>query len=119
MFVSPTPDARALDTEALTTDWEGMFCLCIALPPPTYSTSGPLPPWEKLLKQPKSDIYHQNPKILNLHAWKFSKHQEDRGFSQEASRRIMAPQAPYTFKLYQGKWKTFKSWCESQDLDPF
>jgi ribonuclease HI len=28
-----------------------------------------LPHWEKLLKQPGSNIYHQNPQILDLHAW--------------------------------------------------
>ena len=31
----------------------------------------------------------------------------------------MVTQAPFTLKLYQGKWKTFESWCESQDVDPF
>ena len=36
-------------------------------------TSIPLPPWEKLLKQPRSDMYHQNPQVLNLYAWKLSK----------------------------------------------
>ena len=31
----------------------------------------------------------------------------------------MAPQAPSTLHLYQGKWKTLESWFESQDMDPF
>ena len=40
---------------------------------------------------------------------------EGRGFSQEALKRVMTPQAPSTLKLYQGKW----SLCESQHVDPF
>ena len=28
-----------------------------------------LPPWEKLLKQPMSNLFHPNPQVLNLHAW--------------------------------------------------
>ena len=44
---------------------------------------------------------------------------EGKGFSKEASRRTMAPQAASTLCLCQGKWKTFESWCESLDLDPF
>ena len=39
IFVSLTPDARALDTDALTIDWEGMFAY--AFPPTIDSTSGP------------------------------------------------------------------------------
>ena len=31
----------------------------------------------------------------------------------------MAPHALSTLKLYQCKWKTFESWCKSQDVDPF
>ena len=31
----------------------------------------------------------------------------------------MAPQAPSTLRLYQGKWKTFESWCEAQNVDSF
>ena len=30
----------------------------------------PLPPWDKMLKQPRSDVYHQFPCFLNLHAWR-------------------------------------------------
>ena len=33
----------------------------------------PLPPWDKMLKQPRSDVHHQNPRMLNLHAWKLSR----------------------------------------------
>ena len=32
----------------------------------------PLPVWEKMLKQPRSSMYHQNPRMLNLHAWRLS-----------------------------------------------
>ena len=31
-----------------------------------------LPNWEKLLRQPRSNRYHQNVKSLNLHAWRLS-----------------------------------------------
>jgi hypothetical protein len=31
-----------------------------------------LPDWEKLLKQPRSDLFHQNPAVYHLHAWKLS-----------------------------------------------
>ena len=31
----------------------------------------------------------------------------------------MAPQAPSKLRLYQDKWKTFESWYESQEMDPF
>ena len=32
-----------------------------------------LPVWDKMLKQPRSDRYHQNPALLNLHAWRLQK----------------------------------------------
>ena len=36
----------------------------LAIQPPIQ-----LPQWDKLLKQPRSDLYHNNVKMLNLHAW--------------------------------------------------
>ena len=32
-----------------------------------------LPTWTKMLRQPRSDRYHQNPSLLNLHAWRLRK----------------------------------------------
>ena len=95
MFVLPAPDARALDTDALTIALEGMFayafppqirpqvlrkfsqienCTLLLIAPfwpkqiwfpglLTLSgrTSIPLPPWERLFKQPKLNVYHQSP----------------------------------------------------------
>ena len=34
-----------------------------------------LPPSKSLLKQPRSNIYHKNPKSLDLHAWILSRDQ--------------------------------------------
>ena len=42
-----------------------------------------------------------------------------RGFSREASRRIVAPQRASTLAVYEGKWKVFSDWCGSLDIDPF
>ena len=33
----------------------------------------PFPPWDKMLKQPTSDVYHHKPRMFNLHAWKLSR----------------------------------------------
>ena len=108
-FVLPTPNVKALDTDALTIDWEWMFAhafLCPTDPasgpakvqPDTerYSATNclvlakadwfldlltlsgrtwiPLPPWDKLLKQSRSNVYHQKPRMLNIHAWRLPKH---------------------------------------------
>ena len=42
-----------------------------------------------------------------------------RGFSREATRRIVAPQRSSTLSVYEGKWKVFSDWCESNQMDPF
>ena len=44
---------------------------------------------------------------------------EDRGFSEEVSKRIMVTQASSTLKLYASKWEVFENWCLSEDFDPF
>ena len=42
----------------------------------------------------------------------------EKGFSEETLGRIVAPQAPSTLALYQGKWNVFVSWCDSKKIDP-
>ena len=40
-----------------------------------------IPPWVRLLKQPRTNIYHDNPQLMNLHAWLLSnKHTEIEDF---------------------------------------
>ena len=104
-FVSPTPNARALNTDALAKDYKGKFvyhqilsqvlrksdhtpnCTLLLIAPfwlkqiwfpdllnLSHITSITLPPWEKMFKQPRSKVYHQNPRMLNLHSRKLSKH---------------------------------------------
>ena len=86
-------DSRALDSDALVISWEKIFTF--AFPPYQILTHVltlivvatvmvsrpselaqrhpmPLPHWEKMLKQPRS-VFHQNPCMLNLHAWRLSK----------------------------------------------
>jgi len=42
-----------------------------------------------------------------------------KGFSEEAARRISQPQAESTLKNYQARWNVFCQWCAETDLDPY
>ena len=53
---------------------------------------------------------------IHVHVHVLSK---DKGFSDEASQIIMAPQASSVLQLYAGKWRVFETWCKSKELDPF
>ena len=50
-----------------------------------------LPSWEKLLRQPQSNRYHQNVKSLNLHAWRLSSNSSER----EAFQRKLLQRCPH------------------------
>jgi len=108
IYVSPVPDRQALDVDALSISWEGMWayaypptkilmlvlnkfvetenCSLILIAPmwtkqlwyprlTQLATEDPirLPSMKKLLKQPQSNLYHQDPDSLRLHAWKMVK----------------------------------------------
>ena len=103
-FVSPVPDERAWEVDALSISWENLWayafppvkilgkvlekfnltkvCSLILIAPkwpkqlwyPSLLNLSsvdpiPLPNMEKLLAQPRSDVFHQNPSQLHLHAW--------------------------------------------------
>ena len=44
---------------------------------------------------------------------------EEKGFSTEASQKIMALQDLSILKVYASKWKISETWRLSKDLDPF
>jgi len=105
-FVSPIPDERALDTDAMNISWVGLWAYAF---PPTallnkvmdkFRKEGcelilvapfwpnqawfsilldflievprELPTIRKMLKQPQSTIFHRQPEVYNLHAWRLS-----------------------------------------------
>ena len=81
--------------------WRGFQENLLPGPPNSIKrASVPLRPWGK-----------------DAQAWKLSKHSKRTRSSEEASRRIMAPQASSILQLYAGKWKIFKNWCMSIDWD--
>ena len=43
----------------------------------------------------------------------------DRGFSEEASRRIIHNHAASTSAIYKSKWNIFSSYCRTKRIDPF
>ena len=43
---------------------------------------------------------------------------EQRGFSEKVSQRLSVPQRKSTSEVYDGKWKVFSQWCQSQQLNP-
>ena len=43
---------------------------------------------------------------------------EQRGFSKQVSQRLSVPQRKCTSEVYDGKWKVFRQWCQSQRLNP-
>ena len=146
IFVSPTSDIRALDTEALPlrrpvcrclspliqvhADW---ICFLILIAPYwqrqmwqmwftdrlnlSQKTLVPLPRWDKMLKQPWSDLYRQNLKVPNLHAWRLFKCP----WTTEVFLR-RPPGGSWLLMLllcYNSMlWSLWKKWCESQDLEP-
>ena len=104
VFVSPVPDPLALETDALSFPWEGLFAyafpphqillpvlrkfrdtsLCrLILVAPHWANQQwfplllelavdqplELPLWPRMLRQPQSDVFHQDPAFLRLHAW--------------------------------------------------
>jgi hypothetical protein len=104
LFVSPYPDPRALDCDALNVSWEGMVAyafpprailpqvlakvrltsnlrLILVAPDWVRQTWYPelkgltvtapirLPVWRTMLKQPSSDLYHEDPEAMSLHGW--------------------------------------------------
>ena len=108
VFVSPVPDPWALETDALSIQWDGLWAY--AYPPPQilgpvlqkFRMTGqcrllliapmwpkqgwfpelvrlanpdplPLPLSRTLLKQPRSNVFHHSPQVLQLHAWMLEK----------------------------------------------
>ena len=44
---------------------------------------------------------------------------KNKGYSQKAAKKISAPQAKSTLKVYDGKWKIWENWCNEEHIDPF
>ena len=73
-----------------------------------------------LLSQPLTRVLHQQPEMLQLHAWLLSMRAwQQGGFSEEAANRIIAPQAKSTLEIYYGRWRAFGNLCDKWGLDTF
>ena len=73
-----------------------------------------LPPSKGLLKQPRSNIYHKNPKSLDLHAWIL----QAKGFSENTARCITKSVRGSTNAIYNSKWGIFEAWCCKRKIYP-
>ena len=141
LYVSPIPDPKAWDIDALnincTAPSQGdpkikqCHCLIILIAPgwpgmPWFwdlvqlSTAIPLqfPVSTTLLKQSHKYVFHNNPQQLNLPAWCLgADNSKNQGFSVEVAERIAAPQRSSTRTIYKSKLALFEKWCRENSVD--
>ncbi len=76
-----------------------------------------LPVSAKMLKQPQSNVFHQNPEIqIRLVAGERCLVQSGQG--PEVVAHITAPQSKSSQKICDAQWKEWLSWAEQYQVDP-
>ena len=137
LYVSPIPDPKAWDIDALNINWTGLtayaypptalfhrviqkirqcHCLIIVIAP-----GWPGMPWfwdlvqlstEIPLQLPVSMTQAQHPRLVSR-----SRQLQEQGFSVEVAERIAAPQRSSTRTIYKSKWALFEKWCRENSVD--
>ena len=77
-----------------------------------------LPWWDRLLRQPHFNRFHQGVHTLNLHAWRDSSvSSESRAFREDLLEMSGCVRTS-TSRLYQGQWMLFCGWCRGRGVAP-
>ena len=94
-------------------EWFADLLLLLTQPPLV------LPCWDRLLRQPHCNLFHQGAHALNLHAWRLSSDTTGKsGFSGRAARVLSGVLRESSSRLYQSRWKIFCGWCRGRSVAP-
>ena len=94
-------------------EWFADLLLLLTQPPLVLTC------WDRLLRQPHCNLFHQGAHALNLHAWRLSSDAtESRGFSGRAARVLSGVLRESSSRLYQLRWKIFCGWCRGRSVAP-
>ena len=94
-------------------EWFADLLLLLTQPPLV------LPCWDRLLRQPHCNLFHQGAHALNLHKWRLSSDTtESRAFSGRAARVLSGVLRESSSCLYQSRWKIFCGWCRGRSVAP-
>ena len=94
-------------------EWFADLLLLLTQPPLV------LPCWDRLLRQPHCNLFHQGAHALNLHAWAtLKRHYRKSGFSGRAARVLSGVLRESSSRLYQSRWKIFCGWCRGRSVAP-
>ena len=144
LYVSPVPDPKAWEIDALNINWTGLtayaypptallhrviqkirqcYCLIIVIAP-----GWPGMPWFWDLMQLSTEIPLQLPVSTTLLKQSHNcistprlvsrrRQLQEQGFSVEVAERIAAPQRSSTRTIYKSKWALFEKWCRENFVD--
>ena len=89
-------------------EWFADLLLLLTQPPLV------LPCWDRLLRQPHCNLFHQGAHALNL----LKRHYRKSGFSGRAARVLSGVLRESSSRLYQSRWKIFCGWCPGRSVAP-
>ena len=93
-------------------EWFADLLLLLTQPPLV------LPCWDRLLRQPHCNLFHQGAHALSLHAWRLKRHYRKSGFSGRAARVLSGVLRESSSRLYQSRWQIFCGWCRGRSVAP-
>ena len=94
-------------------EWFADLLLLLTQPPLV------LPCWDRLLRQPHCNLFHQGAHALNLHAWRLSSDTtESRAFREGLLESCQGSSENLSSRLYQSRWKIFCGWCRGRSVAP-
>ena len=95
-------------------EWFADLLLLLTQPPLV------LPCWDRLLRQPHCNLFHQGAHALNLHEGvaTLKRHYRKSGFSGRAARVLSGVLRESSSRLYQSRWKIFCGWCRGRSVAP-
>ena len=78
-----------------------------------------LPIRPNLLEQLHGKFLHQNPGLLQLHAWELSNNpSEIKKISKEVADHVSRARRESTRKVYDAKWRVFVDWTNQKQINP-
>ena len=132
LYVSPVPDPKALDRDALNINWTNLT----AMPLPDHRNSPRLArdalvlgPSAALNRDPTTTPSVNDPTVPQVCVPQQSTTAEpprlvsrsgqlqEQVFSVEVAERIAAPQRSSTRTIYKSKWALFEKWCRENSVD--
>ena len=145
IYVSPVPDANAINIDALNISWEGLdgYAFCpVALIPKVIQKMNTYrcrmivaPGWPRmhwfwdlvnLSTKPPLQLPHWPHLLKQPFSQKFHQnlvylnlhvwHLDTASFSEEVADRIKAPQRPSSRRLYESRWAIFELWCQQNKV---